>query len=136
MLTEPQIVILQAVINVVIPPDDFPGGWDAGVGDYLLGQFERDLKDLASVYQQGLLAIDAEAKAIGGKTFADLTPDAQEALLVEIEQGHVQTVWPLEPAPFFAMLVEHCAEGFYSDPGNGGNRDSVAWKMIGFEVTG
>src|SRR5438045_385502 len=27
MLTEPQIAILQAVINVVIPPDEFPGGW-------------------------------------------------------------------------------------------------------------
>jgi gluconate 2-dehydrogenase gamma chain len=23
-------------------------------------------------------------------------------------------------------------EGFYSDPGNGGNRDAVAWRMIGF----
>jgi hypothetical protein len=32
--------------------------------------------------------------------------------------------------------VEHSAEGFYSDPGNGGNRDNIAWKMIGFEVTG
>src|SRR5258708_7314389 len=113
MLTEPQIAILQAVINVVIPPDDFPGGWDARVGDYLFRQFERDLKDLVSVYQQGLFAIDAEAKASSGKPFADLTPDAQEALLLKIEQGHVQTVWPLDPAPFFAMLVEHCAEGFY-----------------------
>jgi len=136
MLTEPQIAILQAVVNVVIPPDDFPGGWEAGVGDYLFRQFERDLKDLVSVYQHGLLAIDAEARAISGNTFADLTPNAQEALLLRIEQGTVQTVWPLEPAPFFALLVEHCAEGFYSDPDNGGNRGSVAWKMIGFEVTG
>jgi gluconate 2-dehydrogenase gamma chain len=34
------------------------------------------------------------------------------------------------------MLVNHTMEGFYSDPGNGGNRDAVSWKMIGFEVTG
>jgi hypothetical protein len=34
------------------------------------------------------------------------------------------------------MLAEHCAEGFYSDPGNGGNHSESAWKMIGFEVRG
>jgi hypothetical protein len=27
-------------------------------------------------------------------------------------------------------------EGFYGDPGNGGNRNAVSWHMIGFEVRG
>jgi hypothetical protein len=135
MLTEQQITILEAVINTIIPPDEDLGGWDGGVGDYLFRQFERDLKDLVGIYQQGLLAIDAEAAAIAGKNFAALTPDVQETLLTKLEQGQVQTVWQVDPASFFAMLVEHCAEGFYSDPGNGGNRGNVAWKMIGFEVT-
>jgi hypothetical protein len=135
MLTEEQLTILAAVVNTIIPPDDDPGGWDGGVGDYLFRQFERDLKDLLGDYQQGLLAIDAEAKATTGKNFAELTPEVQERVLAAIEKGQVQTTWQVDPASFFAMLVEHCAEGFYSDPGNGGNRDSVAWKMIGFEVT-
>ena len=34
------------------------------------------------------------------------------------------------------MIVEHCAEGFYSNPENGGNKDGIAWEMIGFEVRG
>lgn len=135
MLTEQQIAVLEAVVNTIIPPDEDPGGWDGGVGDYLFRQFEQDLQDLVGVYQQGLLAIDAEAEAIAGKNFAALTPDVQETLLAKLEQGRVQTVWQVDPASFFAMLVEHCAEGFYSDPGNGGNRGNVAWKMIGFEVT-
>lgn len=136
MLTEKHIAILRAVVDVVIPPDDYPGGWEAGVGDYLLHQFAGDLKDLVAVYEHGLLAIEAEAQSRADQPFAALAPDAQEALLAKVEQGQVQTVWPTEPAAFFATLITHCAEGFYSDPGNGGNRDGIAWKMIGFEVSG
>ena len=41
-----------------------------------------------------------------------------------------------ELARFFALLVGHTMEGFYGDPGNGGNRGRIAWEMIGFEVRG
>ena len=34
------------------------------------------------------------------------------------------------------MMVEHVLEGFYADPGNGGNRDAVSWKMIGYRAEG
>ena len=27
-------------------------------------------------------------------------------------------------------------EGYYADPGNGGNRDGIAWQMIGFTGDG
>lgn len=136
MLTEEQNQILESVVNRIIPPDEDPGGWEGGVGDYLFRQFERDLKPLVDVYRQGLTAVNAEALAAAGKNFIGLTSDEQDALLTKIEQGQVQTDWPVDPATFFALLVEHCAEGFYSDSGNGGNRNGIAWKMIGFEVTG
>ena len=136
MLYGHQLTILETVVNIIIPADDDPGGWEAGVGDYLLHQFEGDLKPMLPTYEQGLLALDAEAEMVTGKQLAALDPQAQEAFMAKIEQGQVQTPWSVDPAAFFAMLVEHCAEGFYSDPGNQGNRDRAAWKMIGFEVTG
>ncbi|MBI1280625.1 MAG: hypothetical protein GC179_21050 [Anaerolineaceae bacterium] len=135
MLNPHQLEILQTVVNILIPPDDYPGGWESGVGDYLLHQFEGDLKPELATYQQGLLAIDTEAKAATGQFLAELNPHAQEAFMATMEHGQVQTSWPIDPAAFFAMLVEHCAEGFYSDPDNYGNHDGAAWKMIGFEVT-
>lgn len=136
MLNQHQLSILETVVNVIIPADADPGGWEGGVGDYLLHQFEGDLKPMLTTYQQGLLALDAEAKTVTGKYLTDLEPQAQAAFMTKIERGQVQTLWQVDPAAFFAMLVEHCAEGFYSDPGNHGNRDRAAWKMIGFEVTG
>lgn len=136
LLTETQQKILEALVNCVIPPDEDPGGWESGVGDYLYRQFERDLKDAVNIYQQGLLALDTEAQANFQKPFIALSADEQEKLLQQVEQGSVQTNWLVDPVAFFTMVVHHCAEGFYSDPGNGGNREAGAWKMIGFEVRG
>lgn len=130
------MVVLRAAVDRIIPPDDYPGGWDAGVGEYLLGQFQRDLTDKVDEYRQGLDALDQEAYTLKSIGFAALTPAEQDALLSQVEQGKTQTDWPVDPAQFFAMLVEHAMEGFYSDPGNGGNHDGISWKMIGFEVRG
>ena len=136
MLTKQQTYILEAAVNIIIPFDGGANGWQSGVGDYLSRQFEHDLRPLLPIYQQGLDALDNEAVVVMSSGFADLDAEKQELLLRDIEAGRVQTTWPVEPATFFKMFVEHCAEGYYSDPGNGGNRDGVAWKLIGFEVTG
>ena len=112
-LTARQTAVLQAAMDRVIPPDDYPGAWEAGAGDYLLGQFDRDLAGKVEMYRAGLDALDAAEIAVGGVGFPELDAAAQDAL-----------------------LVEHTMEGYYSDPGNGGNRDAVAWRMIGFEVRG
>ena len=136
MLTELQLATLRALVDRIIPADDFPSGWQAGVGDYLARQFERDLRLQLDRYRAGLDALDAEAQADTGARFAELDAAKQDALLRCIEAGAVKTAWPTDPAAFFQAAVEHSMEGFYSDPGNGGNHDSVSWRMIGFEVRG
>ena len=136
MLTEPQRTTLRALIDRIIPADDFPGGWDAGVGDYLDRQFAGDLSDALELYLSGLDALDVEARMTAGVSFAALAPDAQDELLRSVEVGEMATDWPVDPPEFVRAATEHAAEGFYGDPGNGGNRDGVSWRMIGFEVTG
>lgn len=134
MFTEWQLATLRALVDRIIPADDFPSGWDAGVGDYLGRQFERDLRPQLDRYRAGLDALDLEAHTTNSTSFAELEAAGQDALLRRIEAGQVTADWPIDPAAFFHDAVEHAMEGFYSDPGNGGNRDSVSWRMIGFEV--
>jgi hypothetical protein len=136
MLTETQRATLRALVDRIIPGDDFPGGWDAGVGDYLERQFAGDLSDVLDLYRSGLDALEVEARATAGISFSELAPAAQDELLRRVELGEMATDWPVDPAAFFRAAAEHAAEGFYGDPGNGGNRDEVSWRMIGFEVTG
>jgi len=36
------------------------------------------------------------------------------------------------PSAFFGLVLQNTMEGFFADPVYGGNRDMVAWKMLGF----
>jgi hypothetical protein len=136
MLSSRQMQILESLVNRIIPADEYVGGWEAGVGDYLLRQFERDLKHLVQVYAVGLDALDEEARALHSRNFDELDESLQDDLLTQIEVGRVAASWVVDPIAFFHMAVEHCAEGYYSDPGNGGNKGGVSWDMINFQVNG
>ena len=126
---------LRAAIDRIIPPDDFAGAWDAGVGRYLACQFERDLAPQFEVYCAGLDGIEAEALLRFQSSFASLTLDQQDTTLHQIEAGTVVASWATPPSPFFELLVNTTAEGYYSEPEQGGNRGAVSWAMTGFEET-
>ena len=136
MLSSQQLRSLQAVVDRIIPADQFPSVWEAGVGDYLLRQLQTELQPRLLAYRAGLDALDREAQIVAGRHFADLDAAMQDEILVWIEAGEVAATWPVKPVIWFRMLVEHAMEGYYGDPGNGGNRDAVSWRMIGFEVRG
>ena len=124
---------LRAVVDCVIPPDDFPGAYDAGVCDYIKQLFQTDLAEHAEFFRAGIDAIESEALATFNAPFAALSRDQQISILERIESGAVKTSWPISPARFFDMLVNTTAEGYYSDPQQGGNRGRVSWAMTGFE---
>ena len=124
---------LRALVDCLIPPDDFPGAYDAGVCNYVERLLQTDLADEAELFVAGIDATDAEAVARYNAPFAVLTHDQQIAILEGIESGLVKTSWPIAPAPFFAMLVNITAEGYYSEPQQGGNRGQASWLMTGFE---
>ena len=121
------------MMNRIIPQDDFPDAWEAGVGDYLARQFERDLRSQVEHYRLGLETLEAESQAFGGKGFTELDTSGQDLILSRLEAGLVTLPWPLNPTAFFHTVITHVMEGYYSDPGNGGNRESIAWQMIGFK---
>src|SRR6185369_5505064 len=118
---------LRAVVDCLIPPDDFPGAYDAGVCDYLERLLQTDLADEADFFRAGIEAIDTEARARFDKPFAELSQAEQNATLVAIEAA---------TPSFFEMLVNTTAEGYYTEPQQGGNRNAVSWAMTGFEDPG
>ncbi len=147
---------LRAVVNRIIPADDYPNAWDAGVGAYMLRLLAGDARALAPLVAAGLDALSAEALAEGQTTvgaaalaleagalnpaalaaacpFADLTAAEQDRLLGRVERGTTCTVWPVDADEWFALLVRLTNEGYYADPANGGNKQRVAWTMIGFD---
>ena len=131
--------LVQAAIALRLPDGD-PAGWGTLKGTVRRCSEKADgrllIDDSKKVYTKGgLEALEREATASYSTRFAALDGASQDALLARVEQRAVQTAWPLDPASFFRMAIEHAMEGYYGDPGNGGNLNRIAWHMIGFEVT-
>ena len=121
-LSAPERAVLRAALERILPRDEDPGALDAGAEAYLDRQLGGDLRASGEMIRAGLAALDATARGRSGHGFAALPAGEQDALLREIET-----------ADFFLLLVRTTAEGFYSDPAQGGNRDAVSWRMTGFE---
>jgi gluconate 2-dehydrogenase gamma chain len=71
---------------------------------------------------------DLEAKHT---PFNEMSANEQDEYLKSLESG-LHDLDGIPSAVFFGMLLEMTVEGFFSDPVYGGNRDMVAWRMIGF----
>ena len=127
---------LEALLDRLIPADETPGALAAGVDGYIVAQLRGDCAGEAPSLILGLVQLDAEAAAISsGISFAGLTAAQQDGLLSRLEMGSSATTWPagINAIAFFNRMVELAHEGFYADPGNGGNRGAVSWRMIGYD---
>jgi hypothetical protein len=132
-LKDQQQQTLRAAVDRIIPADDYPGGWDSGVGEYLARQFKGDLAPVFDEYCAGLTSLEAESVARFQQSFNLLSDEDQDAVLRFVEAGEVLTTWDVAPRSFFSLLVNTTAEGFYSEPEQGGNRSAVSWTMTGFD---
>jgi gluconate 2-dehydrogenase gamma chain len=114
------------------------GAWGAGERLYRSGPWAAGSASQGyqlpftpgELFHQALRAINHDLDS-RGTPFPAMTAEAQDAYLKSLEGGSAD----LNGVPsgvFFAMLLQMTVEGFFSDPVYGGNRDMVAWRMIGF----
>jgi len=132
-LTEEEAKTLAAACDQIVPPDQDPGGAEAGVVTFVDRQLATRQKKDRPRWQAGLRGLDATARRRHGKPFVDLPFEAQTAVLQDVERGAVEAAdWSgVEPVAFFALLREHTMMGFYGDPRHGGNKERVSWRMLG-----
>ena len=82
-------------------------------------------------FKQGIAETNAWSRKTYGKDLDRLSPAERETALKEMDGGKAQLAG-LSGKGFFEALLNITMEGFFSDPLYGGNRDMVAWKMIGY----
>jgi hypothetical protein len=126
-------MILRAVLDRIIPQDEFAGACAAGVDEYVLRLLRTDGAAELPAIRDGLDGLESEARTHAGKGFCELPAREQDDILRLIEAGSVQAKWGPPPEVWFGRVVAMAMEGYYSDPGNGGNKGEVSWKMIGYE---
>jgi gluconate 2-dehydrogenase gamma chain len=114
------------------------GQWGKGEQLYRHGPFRKGTPSQgyqleytpAELFRRSILAIDKHF-SVQGKHFDQLPAAEKDAYLTRLEKGGID----LDGVPsntFFDFLLKHTVEGFFSDPIYGGNKNKIAWKMIGF----
>lgn len=134
LFEEFELQTLAALMDTLIPPDEYPGGW-AGAGNYLLNQLASTLKDEIPLYKESLKALNIVSKSEYHLDFYELTELQRTRIVEDLESGSLLCPIPGSPKIWISLAVRHTAEGYYSNPENGGNPEVLSWKMIGFEVT-
>ncbi len=148
---------MEAIADRIIPPDsETPGGTDAGCavfidrqlagpygqqeGLYLRPPFQVGMKNQGyqseagptQRYRAGLAALEKACKAkYAGKEFAELSDSDKDKVLSELESGELKLDGP-DGQAFVEEIVKDVQMGFFADPIYSGNREMVAWKMIGY----
>jgi len=143
---------MEALADRIIPPDQrTPGGKDSAsaifIDRQLAGPYGRQdgfyirppcmkgtrsqghqsERGPAREYREGLAALDRACKAkFGGKAFADLSDQDQDAVLKGLESGEFK-LDGTDGKAFFEQAIKDVQMDFFADPIYGGNRDMVAW---------
>jgi gluconate 2-dehydrogenase gamma chain len=150
-----EVLLIEAACERLIPADESgPGALGAGVPNYLdkqlggaWGAGERLYRSgpwqpgtpsqgyqlpftPAELFHTALRAINRDLEA-HGTPFHGMSAEDQDAYLKSLESG-VHDLDGIPSSVFFDLLLQMTVEGFFSDPVYGGNRDMVAWRMIGF----
>jgi gluconate 2-dehydrogenase gamma chain len=132
---EKEIKLVEAIAEQIIPTDEWLGGREAGVVNFLdlqlIGPYRRFQED----YHKGLTALQNTCENKFQSKFENLSWDKQTDVLLKMEAGKLDgDVWSKGFSKYyFELLRSHCLQGYYGSPRHGGNKNYVSYKMIGID---
>jgi gluconate 2-dehydrogenase gamma chain len=134
-LNEEEIGLLDAIVEQIIPTDDFPGAKWANVSNFIDKQLYTYYKRHQIAYREGLAAFERTVIQMKGKKFEDLAFTEQTTILEKMEAGDFSgDYWKdNSPANFFDLIRQHSLQGFYGSPIHGGNRSYISYHMLGLD---
>ncbi len=132
-----------------------------GMGPFIPGeptQGDQSAFEMQNRWRIGIEGMEAYAQQLYQTGFAALEPDQQDRILRDMEAGIPETFGAtsiqnvsvnqggsgqegsiqqagragIGAEAFFQLLHSYTLAGFFADPVHGGNRDMIAWKLIGF----
>lgn len=131
-LTEQEATLLDVLVEQIIPTDEWPGGRDAGVTNFIDQQLVGPYTKHQESYRKGLQAIQETAASVYSKRFEALAWEEQTKFLKGMEAGKMGGKnWEKGfDRQFFGLIRSHSMQGFYGSPRHGGNKNYVSYKMM------
>lgn len=123
VLGEDEARDLAAIAARIIPTTKTPGATEAGVIHFFDNAFAGHMSSDLDAARTGLTEFNAELSGSGhAGRFDELSESAQDEFLRSRENSD-----------FFDLAREMTIIGFFAMSSYGGNKDHVAWDLIGFE---
>jgi gluconate 2-dehydrogenase gamma chain len=118
------------------------GSWGAGERLYRSGPWRPGTPQQgyqlpftpAEFFRASLRGLDRELSK-KNTPFHTMTSEDQDAFLQDLQKSD-RDLDGVPAKTFFAFLWKSTVEGFFADPVYGGNKDMMAWKMVGFPGAG
>ena len=134
-LTNDEKGLLDAFCERIIPADEYPGASELGVVEFIDRTLKEAHPDWIVLYRTGLKSSELSCQQVHGSSFVRLDPGQQNEFLRRMERGDLPPDhwYGYSSGDFFGMVRDHTMQGYYSHPKYGGNREKLAWKMIGYE---
>jgi gluconate 2-dehydrogenase gamma chain len=130
--TDSEAQLIDALADQIIPPDEWPGGRDSGVTNFIDKQLVGPYVRFQSKYRKGIAAIQETCETSYQKKFEDLTSDQQTNFLENLEAGNMKKpIWTGGfDKEFFRMVRDHSMQAYYGSPQHGGNKNNMSYKML------
>ncbi len=148
---------VEALVNVMCPADQYtPNGVDCGLatffdrqlagpfgqgkGRYMRGPWNPGPPEMglqlpltpAQFFKVGLSAANGASVHRFAKPFAQLAPADADALLHDLQDGHLESDSVSLASWFNSLVYPLFVQACFSDPLYGGNYNKVFWKMLGY----
>lgn len=128
-LSDAQLRLLAAFVDRIIPKDELgPSASESGVPEYINRSLADYLAGEKAAFIEGLESTDAFARRSQNKSFIDLLPEKQDAVLMALDNGSAEG-FPNARA-FFNRARRLTLEGMFGDPYYGGNKNFAGWDLI------
>jgi hypothetical protein len=144
--TDEEASLVDAIVEQIIPTDEWLGAKDAKVTNYIDKQLAGTLSRFQEQYRNGLHAFNVSCLEIHNTSFQELSWDEQTEFLLKLEKGTFSErksliinqndglVWEQgADRSFFMQIRNNTMQGYYGSPRHGGNYQHVSYRMIGLD---
>ena len=131
-ITEQESKLLDALVEQIIPTDEWQGARDAGVANFIDKQLDGPYTRYQETYRKGLKAIQESCTVKFQKRFEELLWTEQTSFLETMEAGKMKGPnWENGfDRQFFGLIRNHSMQGYYGSPRHGGNKNNISYKML------
>ncbi len=144
--TEEEALLVDAIVEQIIPTDEWSGAKDAKVTNFIDKQLTGPLSGFQERYKSGLSSFMITCQKLHSKQFQELSWDEQTLFLKDLEKGAYNEltdsrgkfengkIWEKgSDRSFFNLIRSHTMAGYYGSPRHGGNYNNVSYRMLGLD---